>query len=107
MDLLTFTVLGLATWRLSRMLVREDGPFHAFFKLRELVGITHDQDGEIVMIPNRVLPLLLSCVWCSSVWVAAFWMALWLILPAAAAALASVFALSTLAIIVDRHFIGN
>lgn len=107
MDFLTLTVLGLATWRLSRMLVKEDGPANAFVKIRELVGITHDQDGEIVMIPHHFLPLLLSCVWCSSVWVAAFWFVFWLILPAIALALASILAISALAIIVDRHFIGN
>lgn len=58
---------GLATWRLSNMLVNEYGPFGVFMRLRELAGIEHDSAG----VPN-VQPVnnVLSCIWCTSVWVA-------------------------------------
>lgn len=103
MDWLALAVLGLATWRLSSMLVREDGPAYMLRGLRELTGITHDDGGAIVMIPDRFFAQLLSCVYCASMWVGTFWVIFWLIFPAVAVGLASVFALSAVAVAFDRR----
>lgn len=57
----------LATWRLSYMLVREDGPFRLARKLRDVTGIECDEDGRVFSYPDWN-PL--HCVYCTSVWVA-------------------------------------
>lgn len=48
------------------MLVREDGPFEVIKQFRELTGIEHDEDGNIVEVGNSPL----GCIYCTSVWVA-------------------------------------
>jgi len=73
LSLLEFVVYALATWRVSSLLVDEAGPFRMFIRLREWVGITHDADDNVAMIPDRLLPGILSCVWCVSIWVGLFW----------------------------------
>lgn len=102
MNFLTLFILGLATWRLSALLSKEAGPFHIFEKLRELAGIQHDADGNVLMIPSKFFAELLSCVWCTSVWVGAFWAIFWMILPVVSLYVALLFALSTIAIIADH-----
>ncbi len=102
MDLTTLVLLGLATWRLSYMLVWEDGPGLIFFRLRQRVGIGHDDDRRPVMVPERFLPMLLSCTWCASVWVATGWVVLWMLLPGPGLLLASIFAVSGVAIGMNR-----
>lgn len=98
MDLTALFLLGLATWRLSYMLVHEDGPGLVFFRLRRRIGIGHDENRHAWMVPERFLPMLLSCIWCTSVWVSAGWVLLYILLPAVALPLAAVFAVSSIAI---------
>lgn len=101
-SLIDILVLGLATWRISAMLTKEAGPFHVFEKLRELVGIQHDEDGNVSVIPNKLFAELLSCVWCMSIWAAAFWVVLWFFFPDIAFYASLPFAISTVAILLDR-----
>jgi hypothetical protein len=63
MNLAGVVLLGLATWRISSLLVNEDGPFYMFHRLRQWMGVY--EAGEM-----RQTALLFSCVWCMSVWVA-------------------------------------
>jgi hypothetical protein len=102
MTLITFLVLGLATWRIASLLVNEAGPFHVFTKIRKLVGIQHDSDEKILMVPDRFLAGVLSCVWCCSMYVGFFWLIAWLAFPLPAFWVACVFALSALAIVVNK-----
>lgn len=114
MNLLDLVVLSLATWRISSLLVREDGPWsilrriRRYFRAGEFGGVTFDPSGmdtEEAMrfqaslhIPQGVIGGILSCVWCSSVWVAAFLVIatallpsslyIWLIFAVSAAAIA-------------------
>lgn len=99
---MTYLILALATWRISALLTKEAGPFHIFEKLRERSGITHDADGQVQMIPSKFFAELLSCVWCASIWVATGWVVLYVLAPDVATILALPFALSTVAILVDR-----
>jgi hypothetical protein len=57
MTFLNLLLLSLATWRISSLLVCEDGPGDAFKRLRAAVCRSPFLSG------------LLSCVWCCSVWV--------------------------------------
>jgi hypothetical protein len=86
------TVLALATWRISSLLVTEDGPYRVFSRLREWLG-EHRPDG--------MLTGLLGCVWCVSVWISFGWVVLLAVIPQAVIWLAMPFALSAGAIIVD------
>src|SRR5512146_2920944 len=97
MDLIALLLLGLATWRLSHMLVGEDGPWFAFYRLRRWAGIEHDEDRHVFKVPERFLPMVLSCVWCASVWVSAGWVVFWLLAPAVALPVAAWFAVSAVA----------
>lgn len=91
-------VLGLATWRLSSMLVFEYGPFGLFEGIRRVFGIKH-VEGRVVTMSHRNV---LSCVWCTSVWVA---LAL-VLLPIPPVAL-WVLAVSTLAVVVQERLVGG
>ena len=91
MTLLHFIILAFATWRLSSLLVNEDGPNRLLNSFREQVS---DWTG------------LLDCVFCTSVHVGiilgvAYWfypvITFWIMLP---------FALSGAAIMADRIING-
>ena len=94
-DWFALLAVGLATWRVSSLLVWERGPWAVFTRLRARAGVTHDDAGEPVAWPAQGVGLALACVWCVSLWVApAVWL-LWLlwaplILTLAASALAIV-----------------
>lgn len=63
-------LIGLTIWRLSSLLVEEEGPFDVFEKLRRFLGVP--ETGEV----EGLVPKLFSCIWCMSVWVAPFvWLA--------------------------------
>lgn len=101
-DFISLTIFGLATWRAASMLVLETGPWRIFIRVREWSGITHDENDEVMMIPDWFFAGILSCVWCCSMWVGAFWMIIWLIVPLLAIKIATVFAFSAVAILVNR-----
>lgn len=84
---------ALVTWRLTKMLTVEAGPFDIFIKLREFLGIRHNEDGQPIIFPAGIL---LSCFWCTSVWVAG---------PASLLPkpIKYLLAVSTLAILVDEN----
>jgi len=101
MTLVEFLVFGLATWRVSSLLVDEVGPFRIFLKLRQLVGIQHDVDDFVSIVPDTFLASLLSCVWCTSVWVGLFWAVMYFVPYSFYLALP--FALSAIAIITSSR----
>ena len=59
--------LGIVCWRLTSLLVREDGPFDIFAKLRKFAGVSYDDYSRPV--GNNVFAKGLICVWCTSVWI--------------------------------------
>lgn len=67
-------LIGLAAWRLSSLLVMENGPWGAFERLRTLVGI---KPGPI----EGFLPELLSCMFCTTVWATVFFYGVWQLSP--------------------------
>lgn len=94
MPLVQVIVVGLAIWRVSAMLVYEDGPWAIFERFRTLVGIP-PEGGRI----EGFLPALLSCVWCTSVWLAPLMWSLWYVHWAIPALLAT----SAVAIALERY----
>ena len=67
MDSVLFIIYSLAVWRLSHMLVHEEGPFDIFGKLRDISGLSYDAYSQPIT-PN-VFSKILMCVNCTSVWV--------------------------------------
>lgn len=96
-------IFGLATWRVSSLIVDEDGPFDIFLRIRKLAGIVHDENGKPLMIPERFFSKLLSCVWCASVWVGFFWTAVCCLFPEVAYLLALPFVLSAVAVFLNKY----
>jgi len=68
-DVFTFAVLALAVFRLTRILIVDDGPFDVFLKIRAWAGVSRD-NGVTVTTKAWMWAGLLSCHWCLSVWVA-------------------------------------
>lgn len=100
MEINTIVILGLATWRISSLLVNENGPFHVFRKIREMAGIKYQDDFKY-LVPSTFFAELLDCVWCSSVWVSFFVAALYFVSPERAPIIFLPFALSAIAILVE------
>ena len=58
----------LATWRLTSLLGREDGPFEMFAKMRDLAGIKYNEQSY--PYSNNVVGKMLLCFLCTSIWAA-------------------------------------
>ena len=56
-SLLRFGLAALATWRVTHLLVNEDGPADAIVRVREKLG-------------DSQLGALMDCFYCASMWVA-------------------------------------
>jgi len=54
---LQFVLCGLATWRLTHLIVAEDGPWDVVVRLRARLG-------------DSMAGQLMDCFYCSSVWIA-------------------------------------
>lgn len=106
MELTTFLLFSFATWRLASLLVREKGPWDMFVWIRERTGIRHDENKTPYLIPDNVLAGILSCTWCASMWAGMFWVGFFLIVPPLATKIATIFAISTGAILIDK-WMGN
>lgn len=96
-------ILALATWRLSRLLVDERGPWGLLVVLRErLADVEHDERGRPVSWPDGERGLVIRCLDCCSVWLGLGLVGLYLWAPAVAIVLALPFALSAAAILAGR-----
>lgn len=60
-------LLGLATWRVSKLLADEDGPAGILAKFRGFIGVYYDDYSN--KKGKNTLAELFTCVWCLSVWV--------------------------------------
>jgi len=58
--------LILATWRLTSLIHREDGPARMFEKLRHLLGVRYN--AYSIQYATNNLSEGILCFWCSSVW---------------------------------------
>lgn len=63
-----FTVYSIATWRLTRLIVKEDGPFDLIGKFRDFIGVYYDEKSQCV--GRNVFAKGLCCMKCTSVWAA-------------------------------------
>jgi len=107
-DYLSVLIVPLAVWRVSNMLadVEQGGPFDILTKLRMLTGMYYNDRSE-PQFKDGSLAQLLSCVYCNSVWIGLlFTMAL--VCSIRATTIVSLpFALSGVAIIIEKQLLGN
>ena len=68
-DLTWLLVWSLAVFRVTHLLVVDDGPFGIFRRIREWVGVFRE-NGTVVVTREWLWSGLLSCHWCLSVWLA-------------------------------------
>ena len=59
----------LATWRLTALLVTEEGPFDLLGKFRDWIGVRYDESSHCY--GTNVIADSLCCFWCASVWAGA------------------------------------
>jgi len=64
---MNFLIIGLATWRISSLLVQEDGPFILFVRIRNIAGVKWNELSE--PYAEDFLGQLFLCVWCMSIWI--------------------------------------
>lgn len=63
-------ILSLAVWRLTSLLVREDGPWNVLARFRTAIGVHYDEYSK--PYGTNMLASALTCTWCASVWISAF-----------------------------------
>lgn len=102
-----FIIYVLAAWRIASLFVNESGPFRIFLELREWSGITHDESGRAVEVPDNFSAQLFSCVWCFSIWVGFFLTIFWLISPDWSLRFSVPFALSGGAVMIEAWRTGR
>ena len=98
--MIEFIILGLAVWRLSSLLVHEDGPLDIFLWFRHWAGVGYDEYSNIV--GKNELSRALICLWCTSVWVGIALTLLYTLFREPVVWLSAPLALSTVAVIVER-----
>jgi len=76
---LEIVVLSLATWRLTSLLVWEDGPFEVFAKLRYFLGVRYDETSQ--PYGTNWFAKGVVCPACASVWFGTAWGVAYLIWP--------------------------
>lgn len=95
-----FLIMGLACWRLSNMIVGEEGPWHVFARIRQWVGVDSNLAG--VYPEDRWYVQVFECVWCASVWVGIALAALYSVYPWLAVMLSVPFGISAMAIVIHE-----
>lgn len=96
--LLALLILAPATWRLSSLIAREDGPGGFLGWVRYRVGVRTDKYN--VQYGENDFAKGLICLWCNSIWIGILWTAfywlfgpplLWVALPFAISGIALLF----------------
>jgi hypothetical protein len=98
-DPLSLLLFALSVWRVSSLLLYEDGPGEVFARVRTRAGA--DTPGEI-----SGLAQLWSCMWCMSMWVAILLSPL-LILGHAGDGIMAVLSASAVAIFVHERVVKH
>lgn len=90
---------AMAAWRVSHMLLHENGPFTVFRRLRERLGVTYYPDSNEVASYRYEIT---TCIWCLSVWVGGGIAALWWFAPHIAFWLCLPYALSAFVVLMHK-----
>lgn len=98
---MAYLILTLATWRISSLLVNEDGPWDMFTRLRVFAGVRYD--GETFQqTASNVVAGAFMCIWCMSIWIGLILLIAWSLWPQPTLWIATLLALSAGAILIDK-----
>ena len=106
MAILEFTLIALAAWNISSLLVQEEGPFNILGKMRYFAGVDVGPDMQLykrhgIGTFRDGMAGVFLCIWCMSRWVAAILVVLYMLFPTPVMILCAILAVSTGAILVD------
>jgi len=99
-------ILAIATWRLSHLLVSEDGPFDILFRFRKLIGFQVSpsyplDETDFEWLPQNKLAELFACVWCISIWIGLGFYVGFMITPTTTLYVALPLSLSAIAVVIN------
>lgn len=97
--MIEFVVVALAVWRVSSLLVNEEGPLDIFVRLRKFVGVKYDEFSQ--PYGTNFISKLFACVWCMSIWLSAPAALVLIVFPKFAFYASLLFAISAVAIIIE------
>lgn len=100
-------ILSFATWRLSNLLVDEEGPWAVFSTLRYRAGVRFRDAPPYDQYGTNSFARGLICLWCVSVWIGIGLSILFWFFPQISLILALPFAVSAGAIIIDTLIGGH
>lgn len=98
---LALLVYGMVTWRITSLLVAENGPLHIFARLRDVLGVSYDEHSRCVS--HNPIAEALCCFKCTSIWIALLVVIAWMYSPDPLIFIARVAALSTIAILIQSR----
>lgn len=104
-DAFEFIIMGLATWRMTSLMVSEDGPWDMLARMRSWVGVCYDDHSEAC--GRNVIAQALTCEWCFSVWVASIFLAGYIFAHSIMMIAAYILALSAASIAIGAWTDGN
>jgi len=98
-------IIGLAVWRVSSLIVHEEGPWAVFRRLRYWVGerpeITMNRGGDRQDSCTNHFCRGYICVACNSMWLGAIAVVLYMFLPSLTLLFCLPFAFSALAVVIE------
>lgn len=97
MDLI---ILVLATWRISNLIIHENGPYNILDRFRDFVGIDYDDFGQIY--GKNEFANGLKCMMCNTIWLGIIFTISYAIIPVYTTLILMPFALSAGAILFDE-----
>lgn len=93
------SILGLATWRLTSLLVYEAGPYELLARFRRTIGVYYDERSRAQ--GRNEFARAFTCAWCLSVWIGAAVAGAYYLSSELTVAAALPFALSAIAVLVE------
>lgn len=93
-------LLGLATWRLTSLLIQEDGPWDFLARFRHWLGVRYDERS--LPYGLNTLAALFTCMWCGSVWTGGVLAVAYWVLPSLTLMVCLPLALSAIGLLLNR-----
>lgn len=95
-----FLILMLATWRLTSLIVKEDGPWNMLARMRSLIGVRFNERSQPYGI--NIIAEAATCLWCASIWVGVAFSLGYLTFPKPTLLVGFPLALSAAALVLQR-----
>ena len=91
--------MPFAVWRLTNLLVSEEGPFGILDLFRHKIGIRYNE--RAVAYGENVVAEALSCFWCASIWTGFLFVIMYALFPKTTFWVELPLAMSAIAILIN------